>query len=138
MALTRLWCWSWQTREGEVMATFTSLDDLQGAEFVDANLHGARFCRADLSGVVMRAVDVQGADIDAPFLFNREGSLRVNGVDVIPLVEAELNRRFPGRASRRATDPDGLRAAWAALEHNWAGTLERVAAMTAGTVDVSV
>ena len=120
------------------MATFTSLDDLQGAEFVDANLHGARFCRADLSGVVMRAVDVQGADIDAPFLFNREGSLRVNGVDVIPLVEAELNRRFLGRASRHATDPDGLREAWAALERTWAATLERVAAMPAGTVDVSV
>ena len=120
------------------MATFTSLDDLQGAEFVDANLHGARFCRADLSGVVMRAVDVQGADIDAPFLFRGETSLRVNGVDVIPLVEAELNRRFPGRASRRATDPDGLREAWAALGRTWAATLERVAAMPAGTVDVSV
>jgi len=37
--------------------------------------------------------------------------LRVNGVDVAPLVEAELNRRFPGRADRRTGDPDGLRAA---------------------------
>jgi hypothetical protein len=64
--------------------------------------------------------------------------LRVNGVDVIPLVEAELNRRFPGRADRRAEDPDGLRAAWAALERTWAATLARVAAMPAGTVDVSV
>src|SRR5690606_35680523 len=52
--------------------------------------------------------------------------------------EAELNRRFPGRADRRATDPDGLRAAWAALERTWAATLARVAAMPAGTVDVSV
>ena len=120
------------------MATFTSRDDLQGAEFVDADLHGARFCRADLSGVVMRAVHVQGADIDAPFLFRRETSFRVNGVDVVPLVEAELNRRFPGRASRRATDPDGLRQAWAALGRTWAATLARVAAMPAGTVDVSV
>ena len=42
------------------MATFTGSDDLQGAEFIDANLHGARFRRADLSGVVMRAVDVRG------------------------------------------------------------------------------
>src|ERR1700691_6369068 len=114
------------------MATFSSSDDLQGAEFIDANLHGARFCRADLSGVVMRAVDVQGADIDAPFLFRGETSLRVNGVDVIPLVEAELNRRFPGRASRRATDPDGLREASGALERTWAATLARVAAMPAG------
>jgi Pentapeptide repeats (8 copies) len=93
------------------MATFTGSDDLQGAEFVDTNLRGARFVRADLSGVVMRAVDVRGADIDAPWLFRGESLLRVNGVDVIPLVEAELNRRFPGRAGQHATTPDGLRAA---------------------------
>lgn len=121
------------------MATsFTRSDELQGAEFVDADLRGARFLRADLSGVVMRAVDVSGADIDSPWLSEGELPLRVNGVDVIPLVEAELNRRFPGRADRRATDPDGLRAAWATLERTWAATLERVAAMPAGTVDVSV
>jgi hypothetical protein len=120
------------------MAAFTRSGDLQGAEFVDADLRGARFVRADLSGVVMRAVHVQGADIDAPWLFDGESFLRVNGIDVIPLVEAELNRRFPGRADRRAGDPDGLRAAWAMLERTWAATLERVAAMPAGTVDVSV
>ncbi len=120
------------------MATFTRSDDMQGEEFVDANLRGARFRRADLSGVVMRAVDVREADIDDPFLFKGESSLRVNGVDVVPLIEAELNRRFPGRADRRATDPDGLRAAWATLERTWAATLGRVAAMPAGAVDVSV
>ena len=120
------------------MAAFTRSGELQGAEFADVDLHGARFVRADLSGVVMRAVDVRGADIDAPWLFDGEGFLRINGVDVIPLVEAELNRRFPGRAARRASDPDGLRAAWIMLEHTWAATLERVAAMPAGTVDVSV
>ena len=112
-------------------------DELQGAEFVDADLRGARFVEADLSGVVMRGVEVSGADIDAPWLPHGE-PFRVNGVDVIPLVEAELNRRFPGRADRRAEDPDGLRAAWAALERTWAATLERAAAMPAGTVDVSV
>src|SRR6478752_4246390 len=100
--------------------TFTGSDDLKGAEFVDTNLHGARFVRADLSGVVMREVDVQGADIDAPWLSDGESFLRVNGVDVIPFVEAELNRRFPGRADRRAKDPDALRAAWATLERTWA------------------
>lgn len=120
------------------MATFTRSDELQAAEFVGADLRGARFVRADLSGVVMRAVDVSGADIDAPWLFEGESSLRVNGVDVIPFVEAELNRRFPGRADRRAGDPDGLRAAWATLERTWAATLERVTAMPADTVDVSV
>lgn len=86
----------------------------------------------------MRGVDVAGADIDAPWLLDGESVLRVNGVDVVPLVEAELNRRFPGRADRRAGDPDGLCAAWTALERTWAATLDRVAEMPAGTVDVSV
>jgi DinB superfamily/Pentapeptide repeats (8 copies) len=121
------------------MATFNRADDLRGAEFSGVDLHGARFRACDLSGVHMRAVDVAGADIDAPWLLESGDSvLRVNGVDVAPYVEAELNRRFPGRELRRATDPDGLRAAWAAIERTWAGTLERVAAMPEGTVDVSV
>src|SRR6478735_10250557 len=117
------------------MSTFTKSDQLQGAEFVDTNLRGARFVGADLSGVVMRGVDVQRCDIDAPWLSEGESFLRVNGVDVIPFVESELNLRFPGRADRRAKDPDALRAAWATLERTWAATLERVAAMPAGTVD---
>ncbi len=120
------------------MATFDRSDDLQGAEFVGANLSGARFVEADLSGVMMRGVELREADIDAPWLPDGENFLRVNGVDVIPFVEAELDRRFPGRADRRAEDPDGLRGAWAALERTWAATLERVAAMPAGTVDISV
>jgi hypothetical protein len=120
------------------MASFTESDDLQGADFVDTNLHGARFVGADLSGVVMRGVQVDDADIDAPWLLSDGASLLVNGVDVTPYVEAELNRRFPGREQQRAEDPDGLRAAWAALEQTWAATLDRVAAMPDGTVDVSV
>jgi len=120
------------------MSPYPSPDGPGRAEFIDANLRGARFIRSDLTGVVMRAVDIKGADIDAPWLFDGDSFLRINGVDVIPLVEAELNRRFPGRADRRAADPDGLRAAWAALERAWAATLGRVAVAPAGTVDVSV
>ena len=120
------------------MATFTRSDDLRGAEFVGTDLRGSRFVGSDLSGVVMRGVDVQGADIDAPWLLDGESELRVNGVDVAPFVEAELNRRFPGRADRRATDPESLRGAWAKLQSTWAATLERVAAMPPGTVEKSV
>ncbi len=120
------------------MATFTRSDDLQGAEFTDANLRGARFIGADLSGTVMRGVEIQGAEIDSPWIFEHQNVLRVNGVDVLPFVDAELNRRFPGRADRYAADPEALRTAWAALERTWATTLDRVAAMPAGTVDISV
>ncbi len=120
------------------MATFARSEDRQGAEFIGANLRGARFIESDLSGVVMRGVLVAGADIDAPWLSEGDSFLRVNGIDVIPFVEAELNRRFPGRADRGAGDRDGLRAAWAALEAAWAAALARVATMPAGTVDMSV
>jgi len=120
------------------MATFGEADDLRGAEFVDTDLSGSRFVGADLSGVVMRGVQVEAADIDAPWLPDGDTFFRVNGVDVIPFVEAELDRRFPGRADRCADDPEGLRAAWAVLQSTWAATLDRAAAMPAGTVDVSV
>jgi hypothetical protein len=119
------------------MPEFTRSDDLQGAQFVEVDLRGARFVGADLSGVVMRGVQLETADIDAPWLFEGE-FLRVNGIDVIPFVDAELNRRFPGRAERRAAHPDGLRTAWASLERTWAATVARAAAMPPGTVDVSV
>ncbi len=119
------------------MVTFSRSDDLQASEFRDVNLRGARFVAADLSGVVMRGVDLAGADIDAPWLSEGAG-LVVNGVDVVPLVEAELNRRFPGRVERRAEDPHGLRKAWVTLQGSWTTTLDRVASMPPGTVDVSV
>ena len=119
----------------------TSPTDSTSAEptsFVDADLHGARFVRCDLSGAVMRAVDLGGADIDAPWLLDGESTLTVNGVDVAPLVEAELNRRFPGRGERRAATPRGLRDAWSALERAWQAAVERVEAMPPGSADVSV
>lgn len=118
------------------MATFDGTDDLTAAQFVDADLSGARFVRARLAGVVMRGVDLPGADVDAPWL--TDGTLLVNGIDVVPYVEAELDRRFPGRAQRRADTPDGLRAAWAAVEQTWDATLARAEALPPGAVDVQV
>jgi len=116
----------------------TGESDEHAPTFIDRDLRGARFVRSDLSGTVMRGVDVAGADIDAPWLLDGVSSFHVNGIDVAPFVEAELNHRFPGRADRRAGDPEGLRAAWAKLENAWAAALERVASMPTGTVDVSV
>jgi len=119
------------------MTDFTESDELQGAEFLGVNLRGARFVESDLSGVVVRGSEVSGLEIDAPWLVHGE-PLTVNGVDVVAYVEAELDRRFPGRVERRAADPESLRAAWAAVEAAWAAALERAAALPPGTVDVSV
>ena len=111
---------------------------LDDARLVEVSLRGARLTDCDLTGVVMRSVEVVDVDIDAPWLLEGGGFLRVNGVDVVPLVKAELERRFPGRELMEAADPDGLRAAWAELEAAWDAVLARVASMPAGTVDISV
>lgn len=120
------------------MATFGRTDELQGALFRGVNLRGARFVESDLSGIVMRGIDIADADIDAPWITEPDASFWINGVDVAPFVEAELNSRFPGRDERRAETPEGLRHAWAAIEGQWAATLDRVATTPEGTVDVSV
>ena len=72
-------------------------------------------------------------EIDAPNL--QEGSLWVNGVDVVPLVETELNSRFPGRELKTAITPDGLRAAWFAVETTWVEVLATAAGLEDASVD---
>jgi hypothetical protein len=118
--------------------------DLRGADFDQADLTGARFRKVhlndarlrmvDLSGVVMRDVSLAGASVYGSDL----DGLRIDGVEIAPLVAAELDRRFPERAWRDATDPAALRAAWVAIQDGWAASYERVAGMPAGTADVSV
>jgi hypothetical protein len=106
-------------------------------QFIDRNLRGARFVGCDLSAAVLRGVVVEGIEVEAPWLLEG-GSLVVNGVDVVAFVDAELDRRFPGRELRAATSPAGLREAWAALQRTWDSTLSRAAALPPGTVDESV
>ncbi|PWD51085.1 hypothetical protein C8046_10940 [Serinibacter arcticus] len=113
-------------------------DDGPAASGAPVDLRGADLRGADLRGAVLRGADVAGAEIDSPWLLEEGGRLLVNGVDVVPLVDAELDRRFPGRSERRASDPAGLRSAWARLEETWERTVARAEALPPGGVDVSV
>jgi len=106
-------------------------------QFVDRDLRGARFIESDLSDVVMRGVEIAGMDIDAPWLSEGSG-LKVNGVDVTPFVEQELDRRFPGRSQRRAATPAGMREAWTVANQAWDAAIERATGLPAGSVDVSI
>jgi uncharacterized protein YjbI with pentapeptide repeats len=94
--------------------------DLSGAEFRDVDLSGARFAGADLSGAVLRGVELANVSIYGELL-----NVTVNGVDIAPLVDAELNRRYPDRAKMRPADPAGFREAWNLLERLWGQTVER-------------
>jgi len=103
------------------MTTYTGSGNFEGASFVKTSFKNATMRFSDLSGVTMRSVDVGGLDIDSHDLFF--GSLFVNGVDVVPLVDAELNRQFPGRELQKAQTPEGLREAFTAVASAWQSTV---------------
>ena len=98
-----------------MMTDFTS-EDLTGSVFEDVYLTRARFHDVDLAGADFRLADLTGVRIRDALLMNMDisgqiSNLRVNGVDVVPLVEAELNRRYPDRAKMRPADADEFRKA---------------------------
>jgi hypothetical protein len=103
------------------MTDASGSQDFEGATFVRTSFRGATLRSCDVSGVTMRSVDVGGLDIDSHDLFF--GSLIVNGVDVVPLVDAELNRQFPGRELQKSQTPGGLRDGWVAAQAAWDATV---------------
>lgn len=105
------------------MSDAADAKDFEGASFTWASFRGATFRYSDLGGVTMRGVQVEGLDIDSHDL--TMGTLLVNGVDVVPLVEAELDRRFPGRELKRARTPEGLREGWVTVQAAWRTTVDQ-------------
>ncbi|WP_433219743.1 DinB family protein [Dactylosporangium sp. CS-047395] len=89
-------------------------------EFVNRDLRGAHFSQVDLTGATFRHVDLRDATIEGDV-----DRLVINGVEVAPLIEAELDRREPERVTMRPTTADGFREAWDLLERRWAETVER-------------
>ena len=106
---------------------------LDGASFHDVSLRDARFRYVDLSGVTIRGAALANVDISGEI-----ENLTVNGVDVGPLVEAELDRRFPERAAMRPQDPDGFRDAWDVVEQLWRQTVARARALDPGLLHEQV
>ena len=93
---------------------------LLGAEFRGGDFSGARFHGVAMNGVVMRGVELVDADISGEIV-----NVTINGVEVVPLIEAELDRRYPDRIRMRPTTPAGFAEAWDLVERLWAGTVDR-------------
>ena len=130
------------------MTDFTAQDftgqDLAGSSFRRVNLSGSTFREVHLTEALLHDVDLSGTRVRAAYLdgvrmtgvevpdleiYGELGRLVVNGVDVVPLVEAELNRRMPERAQMSPTDVAGFREAIATLDRLWAGTVEKARAL---------
>lgn len=99
-------------------------------EFVKQDLSGARFEQVDFSGAWFRNVYFVGATLRGAWLedVDIDGELRnvrINGVDIGPLVEAELDRRQPERRKLDPADADGFREGWAIVERSWPATIDR-------------
>lgn len=107
-----------------------------GVQHTDTDaFRGARFTDADLNGVLFRSCDLRGMKVVDSWLMDVSVSgeienFLVEGIDIAPLVQAELDRRHPERVQVRvlrtdAATVDDFRAAWGTLEQLWAETVER-------------
>src|SRR5271155_4123461 len=110
-----------------VMADFSAADlrgarfdraDLTGAQFFASDLTGARLRGVDMTRVTMRGVELVDVEIDGEIM-----NVTINGVDVGPLIETELDRRDPDRVKMRPEDPAGFREAWEILQRLWDQTV---------------
>ena len=102
------------------MTTFEK-QDLSDARYVDCNSTGPSFARVTMVGARIIGSVLIDVEIDALVQ-----NVTVNGVDVVPLVEAELDRRHPERAALRPTDVAGALAALDVVDEFWEPTLARV------------
>jgi DinB superfamily len=87
----------------------------RGAHVEHTDLRAISFHHVRFPGLEMVDVEIAGEIQD----------VTINGVDIGPLIEAELNRRTPDRAKMHPTTVDGFHEAWAILERLWAETEDR-------------
>jgi hypothetical protein len=111
-------------------------------EEFEGDLTEAVFWGADLTGALFRDVNLTNTTITHAWLVNVDidalvDNVVINGVDVTAFVN-EHDPWYPLRAMLRPDDPEGMRAAWAALEDECAKTTTRALALPEDALHVSV
>jgi uncharacterized protein YjbI with pentapeptide repeats len=122
-----------EIREQDLSGAHLEHVDLTDAHFSVVDFSGAQFRNVAFNGSRMRGVEFSDVEIDGEI-----ENLVVNGVNVAPLVQAELDRRMPERAKMRAEDPGGFRDAWSILERLWEGTITRARSLPESTLNLRV
>jgi hypothetical protein len=98
--------------------------DLSHSRFEEVDFSQSRFHNVYFQDTVIRGAWLQRVEIDGYL-----DGVTVNGVEIGPLVEAELDRRDPERILIRATDADGFRRAWEVVVRRWELAVQRARAL---------
>jgi uncharacterized damage-inducible protein DinB len=109
---------------GDLSGTTYERTRMRDSRFRWVDLSGSQFRQVGLQRVRMRGVELVDVDIDGEL-----ENVVINGVDVAPLIEAELVRQDPDYARMKPQSADDFRAAWGILERRWAETVDRARAL---------
>jgi DinB superfamily len=99
-------------------------EDWSHSRFEEVDFSHSRFHNVYFQDTVIRGAWLQRVEIDG-FI----DAVSINGVDVGPLIEAELDRRDPDRRLVRPTDADGFRRAWEIVVRRWDAATQRARAL---------
>jgi DinB superfamily/Pentapeptide repeats (8 copies) len=94
--------------------------DLSQSRFEEVDFSRSRFHNVYFRDTVIRGAWLQRVEVDG-YIDN----VTINGVDVGPLIEAELDRRDPDRTLLRPMDAEGFRTAWNVVVRRWDPTVQR-------------
>lgn len=101
--------------------------DLRGRDLESLDLGGARVRNGNLAGLAIRDGILVGAQLSGLI-----DGLRVNGIEVAPLIWDEMVRRDPDLALTRSERLDDLRRAWAVVARRWEATVEEARSLGDG------
>jgi hypothetical protein len=98
--------------------------DLSHSRFEEVDFSQSRFHNVYFQDTVIRGAWLQRVEIDGYL-----DAVTINGVDVGPLIEAELDRRDPDRILVRPIDADGFQRAWDVVVRRWDVAVQRARAL---------
>ena len=99
-------------------------EDWSHSRFEEVDFSQSRFHNVYFQDTVIRGAWLQRVEIDGYL-----DEVTINGVDVGPLIEAELDRRDPDRTLVRPTDADEYRQAWDVVVRRWDAAVQRARAL---------
>ncbi|NHC15135.1 DinB family protein [Motilibacter sp. E257] len=119
--MPRLLSWPQRLVSGKVLSVADYLRrDWSHSRFEEVDFSQSRFQNVYFQDTVLRGAWLKRVEIDGYI-----DQLTINGIDVGPLIEAELDRRDPDRRLLRADDAESLRRAWEVVSHRWDETVQR-------------